>query len=176
MSKNVFFLSDNHFCHSNILNFYDYHGRPLRAGFSDVISMNEYMIEQWNSVVRPNDKVYHLGDIIISTSRYRFEEIFPKLNGDIVLIKGNHDKAKLSLYADYFRDVRSEVMLKHPKTLKKIIFSHRPIFLGEYDEASLNVHGHIHDKVLEDHRYFNVSVEQLNYRPIAWEELTQMIG
>ena len=34
-----------------------------------------------------------------------------------------------------------------------------------------NVHGHIHQRKLEDSRYHNVSVERINYTPVHIEDL-----
>lgn len=60
-----FFISDTHFSHARILEFESDDGRPVRSGFSSVEEMDEAMIERWNSVVGPKDKVYHLGDVAI---------------------------------------------------------------------------------------------------------------
>lgn len=175
--SNTFFISDHHFYHSNILTFRDQDENLIRPDFFDVYEMNEFMIERWNSVVGVNDKVYHLGDVLMSTARNKFESILPRLNGTKVLIKGNHDNAKLSIYADYFKDVRSEVGLKLDQKAY-ITFTHRPIRLHEENEHSganpyFNVHGHIHQNVIDDRRYLNVSVENINYTPISIEELKE---
>lgn len=176
---NTWFISDNHWYHSNILNFTDSNGNLIRPGFSDVHEMNAFMIERWNSVVKKNDKVYHLGDIIMRGSAWAFEEIIPQLNGEIVLIKGNHDKAKLNVYARYFKDVRSEI---HMKTYEgdMALFTHRPIRLtgSELEFRGyevFNIHGHIHQNTIDDDKYINVSVEVIDYTPISWNEINKRI-
>lgn len=164
----TFVTSDHHFWHSNILNFRVNSGELLRPGFQNVNHMNEYMIERWNSVVGKNDKVYHLGDFTMLTSAWALD-IRDRLNGDIVLIKGNHDKAKLSQYAKRFKDVRSEHRLKTKDGIP-IILTHRPILLPE-DPIIFNVHGHTHQWEAENRRYINVCVEKTDYRPVEWEKI-----
>lgn len=169
--RNTFYISDTHFCHANILRFTGDDGEFIRPHFSSVEEMNEYIIQKWNEVVSPKDKVYHLGDVIMSTARYRFEEILPRLNGEKILIKGNHDNARPSMYLDYFKDIRSEVMKKHPNS-RKIIFSHRPILLSE-NTLDLNVHGHTHQNVVQNNRYLNICVEHTGYAPISWNKIVE---
>ncbi|MBQ4059987.1 MAG: metallophosphoesterase, partial [Lachnospiraceae bacterium] len=79
----VFFTSDTHFYHSNIINFC---GRP----FKNVEVMNETLIANWNSVVGPDDIVFHLGDFCLGGSA-EWTNILNRLNGKIYLIVGNHD-------------------------------------------------------------------------------------
>ena len=89
----IFLTSDTHFNHLNILR-YESETRP----FSSIEEMNEAIIANWNSVVSPEDTVYHLGDFFMG--RYdAIEDILDRLNGTIKLIRGNHDtKARLELY------------------------------------------------------------------------------
>jgi len=135
--------------------------------------MNEHMIEKWNSVVSSEDRIYHLGDVVMKTGATHFE-ILNKLNGRKVLIKGNHDRAKLSIYARYFDDVRSEI---HMKTSEgdMVVFTHRPIRLEGMNGLTFNVHGHIHQNIIDDMRYINVSVEAIDYTPVNWHEIDQNI-
>jgi len=60
---NVWFISDTHFFHANILKFVGNDGKRIRAPFQSLDEMHDYMIEKWNSKVKPGDKVYHLGDV-----------------------------------------------------------------------------------------------------------------
>ncbi len=154
----TFLISDTHFGHANILNFKRADGEVLRK-FHDVHHMNEYMINAWNQVVNEGDKVYHLGDVGF-TSFTKLKEIFDRLKGTKVLIKGNHDNFKMSQYAQIFKDVRAT------HALNGIVLSHIPIHPYSLDRWRGNVHGHLHSNVISDPRYLNVSVEQINYTPI----------
>lgn len=173
----TWFTSDQHWFHGNILRFTDKNENLIRPGFDSLEHMNEYMINKWNSVVSSEDKVYHLGDIIMRDNRKYFDQVMPRLNGTKVIIKGNHDLAKLDVYADYFKDVRSEVHMKtHEGDM--VIFTHRPIFLGEHHfegKSVWNVHGHIHQNILEDQRYINICVEHWDYTPITWDKIQEII-
>ena len=159
---NTFLISDTHFTHRNILTFLNAEGKPIRP-FSSIEEMDETMIENWNKVVKPSDKVYHLGDV---TFKFAYlQAIMPRLNGTKVLIKGNHDSFKLSQYAQFFKDVRAYSILD------KFILSHIPIHEGSLSRWKGNIHGHLHERLVGDPRYINVSCEQINYTPIPFETI-----
>ncbi len=172
MSGNTWVIADPHFSHANILNFKRADESPLRP-FSSVEEMNETLIQNWNAVVRPSDRVYLLGDVAFH--KRHIHAVLPRLAGRIVLVKGNHDTEKLSVYAPYVDDIRAYV----PK--KGFILSHIPIHPGSLGRWGLNIHGHLHDKVVtlngrEDPRYVCVSVEQTNYAPKLLSEVLSEQG
>lgn len=165
---NIFFVSDTHLGHSNILNFKRNDGTPLR-NFANIIEHDEYIIKQWNSVVKKSSKVYHLGDVVMS---HKNLYLLNRMNGEKVLIKGNHDKCKLSQYQPYFKDIRGS------HQMDGVIMTHIPIHPESLARWGINIHGHLHyNRVLDqsgrpDRRYFNVSMECLNdYTPISLEEI-----
>ncbi len=156
----TFLISDTHFCHTNILNFRTQDGSILRK-FPDVWHMNQYMINAWNKTVGPGDKVYHLGDIAFANFTVT-KEIFDNLNGEKVLIKGNHDILKPSQYAQIFKDVRGT------HAIDNILLSHIPVHPESLARWRGNVHGHLHSNVIDDPRYYNVSVERIKYTPVEF--------
>lgn len=160
----TFLISDTHFNHTNILSFRKVNGEPLRL-FSSTEEMNEVMIQNWNLVVGPKDKVYHLGDVAFKGAKAL--EILSRLNGDKVLIKGNHDIHKPSAYLQYFRDIRAYHILD------KLLLAHVPVHPISLERWRGQIHGHLHDNVVGDIKYFNVSVEQINYTPIDFEEIRE---
>jgi len=119
------------------------------------------MIEFWNDTVRPKDKVYHLGDVVINRKAF---PTLDKLHGEKVLIKGNHDLFRLEEYTKYFKDIRAYHVLNN------YILSHIPVHPDSKGRFKGNIHGHLHANVLADPWYQNVSVEQTNFRPILFEE------
>jgi len=175
--SNIFFASDHHFHHKNILTFKDYDNNPLRV-FDDVDEMNEYMVDSHNRVVKPSDKVYFLGDVSMSRNA-RGLEILGRLNGEKILVKGNHDLCTANQYLKYFKDIRGS------HQFDGMILTHIPIHPESLARWGLNVHGHLHSNVVTlrdpvtnilepDLRYFNVSMEQINYTPISLEQIKKI--
>ena len=167
---NIFFCSDHHFGHASILSFKRSDGTPLRD-FATVEEMNETMIDRHNSVVRPQDKVYFLGDVTMSTKSYSLD-FLSRMNGTKILIKGNHDQCKPLAYLEHFKDIRGS------HQFEGLIMTHIPIHPQSLARWGLNIHGHLHANLvlrelshLPDPRYFNVSMEQINYTPISLEEI-----
>jgi calcineurin-like phosphoesterase family protein len=167
--SNTFLISDHHLGHGNILTFKQADGFTMLRDFKSVDEMDEYMIERHNSVVRPQDKVYFLGDVAINIKV--LPRVMPRLNGDIVLIKGNHDIGKLNKYADWFRDIRAY------HQLDGFLLAHIPVHPQSLGRWGRQIHGHLHsNRVLLpdgsiDPRYISVCVEQINYTPISLEQL-----
>jgi calcineurin-like phosphoesterase family protein len=163
---NLFLTADTHFSHAGMCQFLNADGSKVRP-WDDVEEMDEALVERWNETVRPKDKVYHLGDVAIQRKGLR---LLDRLNGDLVLIKGNHDIFKLSDYIKYFRDIRAYHILD------RICLSHIPQHPDSIDRFRGNIHGHLHtgQVMLDgkiDTRYKCVCVEQTNYAPVAWEEV-----
>jgi calcineurin-like phosphoesterase family protein len=166
---NIFFISDTHFGHeAPCTKFKRADGSPLRD-FVNAAACDEYQVEQWNKTVSPKDKVYHLGDVTMSK---KFLHILDRLNGDKVLIKGNHDLEDLKEYSKYFYDVRGS------HQFDGILLTHIPVHPDSLSRWGFNVHGHLHARRVMtafgtkiDPRYFCVSVEQLDYTPISLEDV-----
>lgn len=176
----VFLISDTHLGHANMLTFKNWDGSPVRA-FSSVEEMDETIVDNWNRVVKPGDKVYHLGDAVMNKKSL---PIFSRLNGKKVLIKGNHDTCTLKQYAEHFYDIRGSHLLDN------FILSHIPVHPAALEArwCNGNIHGHLHNNLVmmdqvadsgigefidqvPDPRYFNMSVERINYTPVAFEDL-----
>lgn len=83
----IHFTSDTHFYHKNIIKFCPW----SRGHFADYKEMNDTLVDNWNSVVEPDDTVYHLGDFIFA-GHVKLISILERLNGNIVLCTGNHDQ------------------------------------------------------------------------------------
>ena len=128
--------------------------------------MDEVLVERWNKVVGPKDKVYHLGDVVINRRGFK---VLERLNGIKILIKGNHDTFRIEEYLEYFKDVKA-----YDKK-GDYVLSHVPMHPDCLTRFKGNIHGHLHAyNVLQnnelDKRYVCVSVEQTNFAPIAWED------
>lgn len=166
--KNRWFSSDHHLGHANIIKFTNNDGTRIRPEFDSVEEMNEHIIEQHNKVVKPQDSVYFLGDFVINR---RFMELASRFNGKLRLVKGNHDIFKLKEYSEFFDDIMSCKVF-----VDNFICTHIPVHPQQISERwKANVHGHLHANVLDDPRYLNVSMEQLDdYTPRNFDEIVEI--
>lgn len=162
MNYNIFFISDTHFSHDNAYHFMNYDGSKMRPWDSSA-EADEYMIEKWNLLVKPNDKVYHLGDV--GFNRNKLDYLLPRLNGTKVLIKGNHDKFKPNFYLKYFKDIRG------CHNLENFMLTHIPVHPESKGRFKMNIHGHVHANSISDSWYYNACVEVNNYAPIPFEDI-----
>lgn len=181
----VFLVSDTHFGHAGVCRFTRNDGVTKLRPWTDPDEMNEAMVAAWNERVRPNDKVYHCGDVVINR---RVLSIMNRLNGDKVLIRGNHDIFRDDEYRQYFRELRAY------HVMNGLILSHIPIHSESLGRFGCNIHGHLHaNRVMKargvdpctgeilysheiDPRYYNVSVEQLpDFAPILFEDVLKRI-
>ncbi len=168
----IFVTSDSHFNHENILKFTDGKtGKKIRD-FSDVTEMNEIMIQRWNSVVSPQDKIYHLGDVFFG-SEESANAILKALNGHKRLVVGNHDNLKSKVLHMNFEKISMW------RKLDNFLMTHVPVHpstLGENrftGRQMINIHGHVHQNPSPDGPYKCVCVDHpgINYYPVALEEL-----
>jgi calcineurin-like phosphoesterase family protein len=172
MMPNIFIISDTHWGHKAATEtFKRDDGTPLRP-FATVEECDEAMVENWNKVVAPSDKVYHLGDVIMPKDK-KNAAIMHRLNGTKVLIKGNHDMESLDFYKQFFKDVRGS------HRLDNIVLTHIPVHPGSLTRWRANIHGHLHygsvmEGEQEDPKYFCASVEKINFAPMPFEEINQI--
>ena len=146
----IYFTSDLHFYHKNIMKY-----SPAFRNYENAEEMNEKLIELWNSVVTPEDTVYDLGDISMAANTKKIVEVAKRLNGKHFLIIGNHDysiksdKEKLMAMTKddgnkMFEDIRDYKLLTFPGV--QIVLSHYPMAGWEGQQhGSIMLHGHLHD-------------------------------
>lgn len=163
----IFIISDTHFGHENTCTkFKRKDGSPLRP-FANAEEMDAVMIERWNAIVKPQDKIYHLGDVVINK---KFLPILAQLNGHKRLVRGNHDIHKTAMYLEYFEDIYGV------RVFDDMVLSHVPLLRDSITQRfNCNVHGHLHANDIQDGAYLNVSVEHTNYAPLHIEEVRQRI-
>lgn len=164
--SNIWVTSDTHFNHKKILTFKEDDGTPVRD-FDSVSEMNEKLIENWNSVVKPQDKIYHLGDVFFGPKE-DFKGLWARLNGKKRLVVGNHDDIKFLSQGNFFQKVYMWRLFKE----FGIILTHVPINQDNFRVGAKNVHGHVHTKPSPDGPYQCVCVEQTNYTPVNIEGLS----
>jgi calcineurin-like phosphoesterase family protein len=187
----VFLVSDTHFGHAGVCRFMRNDGVTKLRPWTDPNEMDEEMIKRWNETVRPNDKVYHLGDVVINRKAL---VTLGRLNGDKVLIRGNHDIFRDDEYRKYFRELRAY------HVMNGMILSHIPIHEESLGRFGTNIHGHLHanrvmktvriersapppfdprpymdEEKVVDVRYHCVCVEQTDFAPILFEDVIKRI-
>jgi len=167
MSK-TWVIADPHFGHRNSLTFLKADGSRLRP-FSSVEEMDGVMAARWNERVGDQDRIYVLGDVAM---HHRNLSILHQLKGRKVLVRGNHDMAKLSQYAQYFQDVRAIVVKRG------FALTHVPVHPDCLARWGINIHGHTHaNRILDpkwgkpDPRYICVSVEQNDFAPVDLQDI-----
>lgn len=168
--KDIWVISDTHFSHQNILKFTDKDGELVRS-FDDVNHMNQTMIDNWNRVVKPGDKVYHLGDVFFG-DKEKFKSLWPRLNGSKRLVVGNHDDIKFLSSGGFFQKVMMWRVFRDHGLLLTHTPQHPAALTGGRKDL-LNVHGHIHQNKSPEGPYKCVCVEQTNYTPVHIEDLRQ---
>ena len=177
----VFLVSDTHFGHTGVCKFMRNDGETKLRPWDSAEEMDEAMVKMWNETVKPTDKVYHLGDVVINRKALG---IMRRLNGDKVLIRGNHDIFRDDEYRQHFRELRAY------HVMNGMILSHIPLHPESLGRFGVNIHGHLHsnrvmirkelhytrlyDDVI-DTRYHCVCVEQTDFRPILFEDVLKRI-
>ena len=180
----VWLVSDTHFGHAGVCRFTRDDGSKLRP-WTDPDEMDEHMVRVWNERVRPQDKVYHLGDVVINRKALK---TLARLNGDKVLIRGNHDIFRDDEYREHFRELRAY------HVMNGMILSHIPLHEASLGRFGVNIHGHLHYQRVRrgrgvnaktgevlygdeiDLRYHCVCVEQTpDFAPMLFEDVIKRI-
>lgn len=160
--NNCWMISDTHFGHEGVCKFLDKDGKNIRP-FSCADEMDEAIVANWNSVVGKKDRVYVLGDVAMKRKDI---STIARCNGRKVLVRGNHDIFNMEDYTPFFDDIRGV----HVMPSRVGILSHVPLHPDSVNRFGLNIHGHLHEKMVEDdNRYFSVCCEKINYTPISYE-------
>jgi calcineurin-like phosphoesterase family protein len=172
--NDIYMIADTHFGHFNII---EYENRP----FLTAEEMDEYMIEQWNETVEPHDTVLHLGDFFLTNTKRQIE-IMKRLNGKIILIRGNHDgqsRTKLVERLGFKAVYDSFTLMIDDFTF---ILTHRPMELSIEDEFYfdshniINIHGHTHGIKEEKSKFHKcVSAENFLLKPVKLKRLIKFI-
>jgi calcineurin-like phosphoesterase family protein len=159
-------IGDLHLGHANIIR---YCSRPFLTG--DPGEMDRVLIANWNAVVSPGTRIYHLGDLRYGKTAPPAGKYREQLRGDIVFIAGNHDEPGMGSI---------------PSTLIEYDGMH---FLLVHDPADAPdgfdgwvVHGHHHNNDLRHypfidfgHRRINVSAEVTGYVPVRLRDICDII-
>lgn len=197
----IWFTSDLHFGHYNIITFCD---RPFREEWGEepsgrmylavdsVVSMNEAMVEQWNSQVAPTDDVYVIGDVAMGKIEDSFRYI-ARLNGRKFLTPGNHDRIfSGNPKADAWRDRYGAHFVITPEwwqwayrqpPVNVCHFPYAPAgdYDGRYadlhrpDDGNWLIHGHTHGTWRQRGRQIDVGIDAWGGRLVSVDEINDLI-
>lgn len=170
----IWFTSDTHFGHAGIIRYCD---RP----YASVEEMDEDMISRWNDCIAPSDTVYHLGDVSFHKPA-RTRDILFQLNGEITLIRGNHDSGLKPDALARFKEVKDyhEITVRvGPNNKKqKIVLCHFRFAVWNHSHyGSWNLFGHSHgsSKVADDQAQLDVGVDTHDLFPYSLDEVYRLL-
>lgn len=165
----IYFTSDTHYYHANIIR---YAGRP----FASVDEMNEAMIERWNSVVRPGDLVYHLGDFALGRSEHAVA-LARRLTGNKYLIFGNHDKVLRKSVEFLAQWVWARDMTQIEVAGQKITLCHYAMRTWNCaHHGAWQLFGHSHGSIASIGRQADVGVDCWDYTPVSFETVRDLMS
>jgi calcineurin-like phosphoesterase family protein len=174
--SNLHFCSDFHFYHSRII---EYSKRP----FSSVEDMNEALIKNWNTVVKPNDEVWDLGDFSFGDYN-KTVSVLKRLNGRHNFVMGNHDK----VITKNKEELLKSGLLSSIQDYKEIKYNGQMIVLFHFSlrvwnkshHSSWHAWGHSHDSLSQPYgKSIDVGVDSKvitnEYRPISFDEMKEFM-
>lgn len=171
--SNIYLTSDSHFFHSKS---FIYEAR----GYNSIEEMNESFVDKWNSIVKDDDIVYHLGDVFLNAEIEEGIALLKRLKGQKHLIIGNHDttnRISAFLKEGIFEDANYGGLLKMGK--KTFNLSHYPQLVsnGTDKKPIYSLHGHTHQtSAFSDiPNAYNVGVDAHDGFPVSIESIVKTI-
>lgn len=182
-SQNLFFTSDTHLQHFNII---EYCNRPFKTRDE----MDSTIIKNWNSVVGKEDYIFVGGDFCFG-AKSSWKYLVDALNGIKFLTVGNHDK-NVSGNWEYTVDGWVNIIVKDPEIDdgQRITICHYPM-LSWYQShrGSWQLYGHVHGKLenksLADDgfdirkavtpRQLDIGVDVHNFTPLSYQQVKAII-
>ncbi len=158
----TYYLADTHLCHSNI---HKFRSKPDGTGFESADEHDTFVMDTWNTFIPPKAKVIIAGDAAFNV---RGLQKLASLHGDKHIVAGNHDKAVATMM-QYVGKV-SAMDMKSVDGFHTIT-THIPIHFSQLERWHLNIHGHVHANSIDDPRYYNISLEALQFIPITLDEI-----
>jgi calcineurin-like phosphoesterase family protein len=174
MSERVYFTADQHYGHSNIIQF-------CKRPFSSVDEMNETLIENHNRIVKPGDLVYFLGDLFWrSLTQEQALSIAARLNGQKYYINGNHEERMSHKDMKKFFIWQKDLADIHPTGYPHITLCHYAmrVWNGSH-RGAWSLYGHSHgelEHVESGLKSFDVGVDCWDYKPVSLEEVAQKMN
>jgi calcineurin-like phosphoesterase family protein len=166
-----FTTSDIHLFHKNILKF-----EPESRPFSSLDEMHMVIVNNWNNVVNVYDVVYIIGDVSFGKLTDTID-ILTKLNGNLILIKGNHDHvlSRNPSFRNCF--VRIEDLLEIKVNGQNYTLCHYPML--SWNKSHINSYqlfGHLHSRWKGNNKQLNVGMDCHNLTPIDFNDIPSLLS
>lgn len=174
----IYFTADLHFYHEKII-------RHCNRPFGNTEEMNEKLIRNWNSVVKPNDEVYVLGDVTMKGVEYAYK-ILSRLQGRKFLIRGNHD-----YFVDELIGKPFSWEFEWIKDYHELVWNNQQFVLFHYPIAEWNgirkgaihLHGHQHNLPVYNYQQkqagvfrYDVGVDANNFTPVSIDSIVKFFA
>lgn len=167
---NIWFTSDLHIDHKNILK---YCKRPAET----IEEMQEKIIANHNAVVSKKDVVFNLGDFTFNGKNA--EPFISKLNGRVFnLIAGNHDDARSRAAFDTCSDMAELTVTEEDGTKQFIVLCHYALRVWNHSHhGSWNLYGHSHGSLPGIGKQMDVGIDcHPEFRPFSYNELKDIFS
>ena len=185
-SQNIFFCSDLHIGHENVIKF---DNRP----FVNLEEMHQKLIENWNAVIKDEDLVFYLGDFSFK-DRDNAKKFRSQLKGKIHFILGNHDRYTQitelgfkKVYGDETGLGGATISVKDEdahRGYQDIILCHYPLLIWNKSHyGSWHIHGHCHQSLQRNkeinwyytRKVIDVGINGIEYTPISYQKVKNIM-
>lgn len=155
-----YFTSDEHYFHKNVIK---YCNRP----FQNIEDMHEEIITKNNKVVKPNDRVIHLGDYTLINNLNEIQKIIKQLNGNHTFLKGSHD---------YWLKDNSQVIWEKKIENQYVVCCHYAMRVWPRSHyGSWQLYGHSHGNLPPQGKQWDVGVDNNNFYPVSFDQLVEIM-
>lgn len=172
----IWFTSDTHFNHENIIS------HSCRS-FRDLAEMESVLVSNWNKRVKPGDTVYHLGDFALSWGKKHSERIdglLSRLQGQKWLIIGNHDRDEVTKNKRWnkvvhYHEIKVDLGGEHKQ---RIVMCHYAMRVwNQWHRGSWMLHGHSHGSLIDvGGKTLDVGVDPCGYKPISIDQIAEVMA
>jgi len=198
-NKNLFFVSDFHFNHGNVMKYcrrpglteqeqeYLNAGVEFKVGRESVERMDSYLIDETNKIVGEEDILWFLGDFCFASKHNYFEIAKSYRNRinckNIFCLWGNHDRQEI---ASLFSAAQDYAEINWQGQIITM-FHYALATWNKSHHSSWNLYAHSHgtaeswfDKMMPNRRSIDVGVDNAArilgaYRPFSFEEVRNIM-
>lgn len=176
--SNIFFTSDTHFGHDR-----EFIYKP--RGFNTIWEHDKEIIKRWNSIIQPEDEIFHLGDVMLGNNDYGLS-CLKQLKGNIHIVRGNHcTDVRMELYNNCYNIVEITEGQFFKYNGYHFYLNHYPSITSNYDDdkplkkkmVSLCGHRHDHNKFCDMNKglIYHVEMDAHNCYPVLIDNIIQDI-